>query len=425
MFNTIKDFALESITSLLAFFYSLPVVGGSYGIAIMLLTATVMTVLMPLTLKATRSTIKMTQLQPELKALQKEYKDDKQELNQAMMAMYQEHGVNPVGGCLPMVAQLPVLLVLFNVLRGLTRRVSEVPYYAIADQARALTGGQGKAPDTFDPKYLSHETELFQDLSQDTEMLFGPLDLAIDARAAIQAGFGLGLLYIILISFVVATSYYQQRQVSARRGAQPENPTQQQQTQQQLLRILPMMSAVTGFFFPAGLVLYWATSNVFRIGQQAYITRALYQEDDEGGEKLVAKGSVAKTASAANGSATDASDSAEKKDSSKSQSKSGSKGSTSKGNTSKGDTSKDGSKDKDAAEANGDGKPASSGSKNGRNGSTSDSSNGDTDRNAAWERRRAQRAKAQDSKKKIAADGGSRTTPKGTKPSAQKKKRKR
>jgi len=252
MFNTIKDFALESITSLLAFFYSLPVVGGSYGVAIMLLTATVMTVLMPLTLKATRSTIKMTQLQPELKALQKEYKDNKQELNQAMMAMYQEHGVNPVGGCLPMVAQLPVLLVLFNVLRGLTRRVSEVPYYAIADQAGAMTGGEGKAPNTFDPKYLDNETALFQDLSNSTEMLFGPLDLAIDARAAIQAGFGLGLLYILLISFVVATSYYQQRQVSARRGAQPENPTQQQQTQQQLLRILPLTVRRTAATDPVG-----------------------------------------------------------------------------------------------------------------------------------------------------------------------------
>ena len=417
MFNTIKDFALESITSLLAFFYSLPVVGGSYGVAIMLLTATVMTVLMPLTLKATRSTIKMTQLQPELKALQKEYKDNKQELNQAMMAMYQEHGVNPVGGCLPMVAQLPVLLVLFNVLRGLTRRVSEVPYYAIADQAGAMTGGEGKAPNTFDPKYLDNETALFQDLSNSTEMLFGPLDLAIDARAAIQAGFGLGLLYILLISFVVATSYYQQRQVSARRGAQPENPTQQQQTQQQLLRILPLMSAVTGFFFPAGLVLYWATSNVFRIGQQAYITRALYQDDDEGGDKVPKGGDsvVASSASKANGSATD-----------KASAKDGDKNNSGKNSAGK-NSAKSGAKDKaGSADENGDGKSSRSGSKNGSNGSRADSSNGDADRNAAWERRRAQRAKAQESKKKAAAaDGGSRTTPKGTKPSAQKKKRKR
>ena len=238
------------------FFYSLPVVGGSYGIAIILLTATVMIALMPLTLKATRSTIKMTQLQPQLKALQKEHKEDKQELNQAMMALYQEHGVNPVGGCLPMVAQLPVFLVLFNVLRDLTRRISDKPYFAIADRARAVTGGEAIPVDTFDPEHLNQDTELYQDLSQATEMNFGPFDLAVDAWDVVQTDFLRSLVYILLILFVVGSSYYQQRQVSARRGSQPDNPTPQQQTQQQLLRVLPLMSGVWSFLFPAGLVLY-------------------------------------------------------------------------------------------------------------------------------------------------------------------------
>ena len=72
MFDQIRDVSLEAVSALLAFFYQLPVVGNSYGVAIILLTLAVMVILMPLTLKATRSTIKMTQLQPELKRLQKE-----------------------------------------------------------------------------------------------------------------------------------------------------------------------------------------------------------------------------------------------------------------------------------------------------------------------------------------------------------------
>ncbi|MGI9595877.1 MAG: membrane protein insertase YidC [Acidimicrobiales bacterium] len=429
MFNTIKDLALESVASLMAFFYSLPVVGGSYGLAIIMLTGAVMVVLMPLTIKATRSTIKMTQLQPELRALQKEYKDNKPELNQAMMALYQEHGVNPVGGCLPMLAQLPVFLILFNVLRGLTRRVSEKPYFAVSERARELTGAQETSAQTFDPKYLDKESALYQDLSVDTEMLFGPFDLAVDAWQVVQNNpFG-SLPYILLILFVVGSSYYQQRQVSARRGAVPDNPTPQQQTQQQLLRILPLMSGVWSFLFPAGLVLYWATSNLFRIGQQAYITQALYRGDGPGGDSAVdeleksraekAKESEEESAKsgksgkdgAANGAASDDSligdgrpgrKGSNRNGSSKSQPKSGSKSGS-------GSESGSGSKSNDAK--------SDSGSKNG--------SSADVDRDEAWARRRAQRTKAKASKQKSTTDGSSRTTPKGTKPPASKKKRKR
>lgn len=405
MFDAIRDFSLESVSSLLAFFYSLPVVGGSFGVAIMLLTATVMIVLMPLTVKATRSTIKMTQLQPEMRRLQKEHKEDRQKLNQEMMALYQEHGVNPVGGCLPMLAQLPVFLVLFNVLRGLTRRVSETPYFAVGEHARELNGGAVIATDTFAPNYLSTDTELYQDLSGQTEMNFGPFDLALNAWDVVQDNFLSSLVYIVLIAFVVGTSYYQQRQVSARRGSQPDNPTPQQQTQQQLLRILPLMTGIWSFFFPAGLVLYWATSNVFRIGQQSYITRALYSEDGPGAQlaELQAKQAAQDKADA------EAEKEAEKK--------------------AKAEKAAKRAERKKASAGNGSGSNGS-GSGSGRNGSGSNGSDGSDgsdrlSRDEAWARRRAQKTKAAQGRKKTASEGSSRTTPKGTKPTAAKKKRKR
>ena len=94
--------------------------------AIILLTLLVMVVLTPLTLKGTRSMMMMQQLQPEMKKLQARYKDDRQKLNEEMLKFYKENNINPLGGCLPLLIQMPVFLILYQVLRGLTRRVSDL-----------------------------------------------------------------------------------------------------------------------------------------------------------------------------------------------------------------------------------------------------------------------------------------------------------
>jgi YidC/Oxa1 family membrane protein insertase len=414
MFDQIRDVSLEGISALLAFFYSLPVVGGSYGVAIILLTLAVMVLLMPLTLRATRSTIKMTMLQPQLKQLQKEYKDDRQTLNQEMMALYQSNGVNPIGGCLPMLAQLPVFLLLFNVLRGLSRRVSDLPYYAISQRAQEISTGVAADPaagERFDPQYLDESSELYQSLSQQTEIGFGPFDLSARAWDVLLDNVLTSIPYLLMILFVVLSSYYQQRQISSRRGAVPDNPTPQQQTQQQLLRILPLMSGIWSFLFPAGLVLYWATSNLFRIGQQAYISRALYAEDGEGTQAMEAANEARRISE----SDDDDDDS------------SGSDGAAAKASGQKGkpaSTKRSGGGGKATAGAAG-----SNGSSR-ANGSR-DGSSVPADRNEAWAQRRAARqARAKTVRKTTSSGSGgstssSRVTPKGTKPTAAKKKRKR
>ena len=112
----------DLIAQVLAFFYSLV---PSYGVAIILLTLAVMIVVTPLTLKSTRSMLQMQRLQPELKAIQTRYKDDRQKMNEELMAFYQENGINPLGGCLPLLVQLPVFLVLFRVVQGITRHATD------------------------------------------------------------------------------------------------------------------------------------------------------------------------------------------------------------------------------------------------------------------------------------------------------------
>ena len=80
----------------------------------------------PLTLKGTRSMIEMQRLQPQIRRLQVQYKDDRQKLNEELMAFYKEHEINPVGGCLPLLIQAPVFSILFYVVRGLTSQAKFV-----------------------------------------------------------------------------------------------------------------------------------------------------------------------------------------------------------------------------------------------------------------------------------------------------------
>ena len=385
---------LRAVAQALAALYELPFVGGSYGGAIILLTLCVMVLLMPLTLKATRSTIKMTQMQPELKRLQKKHKDDRETLNAEMMKLYQEQGINPVGGCLPMLAQLPVFLVLFQVLRGLSRRISDQPFFAAANLVRDANGLVVSTGNEISPRFISEDTEMYQNLAGSTEMKFGPFDLAAEARDVLSDSIVSGIPYVLLIVVVVGTSYYQQRQISARRGddASPINPQQQM-----LLRFLPLLSGFWSFLFPAGLVLYWATSNTFRIGQQAYITRQIYgKEADKGKNEVVIK-------------KRDDDDAPAKKPKNKSVNKNGS-GSSDKSGSKKSATSK---KTTDTKKSKSDDSTSDD--------SSSKGSSKSADRKAEWEKLRAKKKTAQRS----STAASSRVTPKGTHSRPAKPKRKR
>jgi YidC/Oxa1 family membrane protein insertase len=247
------DGIFEIFAQTLSFFYDLV---PNYAVAIMLLTLLVMVITTPFTLKGTRSMIQMQHLQPEMRRLQLKYKDDRQKLNEELMAFYKENSLNPLGGCLPLLLQTPIFIILFNVIRGLT--------YIPAGQT------------TFDPKYLDHTSALYRNLDGATEMLgtFG-VDLAVSAKTALSQGFVDGLPYVVMVAIVAVTSYYQQKQIQGR-NPDAEVPPQQKM----IMRLMPAMFVVFAFISPAALVVYFITSNLYRIGMQAYITRTLYHGED-------------------------------------------------------------------------------------------------------------------------------------------------
>ena len=155
------DGLFELVSGTLNFFYTLI---PNYAIAIALLTCVVMIITTPLTLKGTRSMIEMQRLQPEIRRLQIQYKDDRQKLNEELMAFYKEHEINPVGGCLPLLIQAPVFSILFYVVRGLT---SEAKFVGVQKMVQAdFPGLDTIVTEGFRPKYLTSSDELYQSLAR-------------------------------------------------------------------------------------------------------------------------------------------------------------------------------------------------------------------------------------------------------------------
>jgi YidC/Oxa1 family membrane protein insertase len=234
----------------------------NYGLAIILVTLMVSLVLFPLTLKQTRSMKAMQEIQPEIKRIQKEFKDDREEMNKQMMALYQERGINPAAGCLPLLLQMPIWFALYRVFRV--------------------------GPSTSDPTALNYTNIIPPNsnlatalLHKDASTSFLSLDMLQSPSQASTQGWGVAIPAILLVVIVVISSFYQTYQTNRRtKTSNPGGDTKQGQQMQMVTRIMPLFMGFISWGFPMGLVLYFAVSNLFRVGQQAIIFRM----DDEGGD---------------------------------------------------------------------------------------------------------------------------------------------
>ncbi len=263
----------DLLANLLSWFYDF---WPSYGMSITLLTLLIMVILTPLTLKQTRSMIKIQHVQPELKKIQNKYKNDKERMNKEVMAFYTANNVNPLSGCLPLFVQAPVFLVLYNVIRGLTRRLSNTGEHAgwIAGRFNQEVSVPPDRLEVFYPDYIDHQSALFNDLSQEKEMVSWGVDLARSASDALSDGFVTSVPYFILILLVFVSSWYQQKQIRGRNQQAAISPQQQM-----IFKIMPFFLPVISFSFDAALVVYFVISNLYRIVQQGYITRKFYGEN--------------------------------------------------------------------------------------------------------------------------------------------------
>jgi YidC/Oxa1 family membrane protein insertase len=206
-----------------------------------LLTVVVRAVMVPLTFSQFRSMRKMQLVAPELKALKEKYKDDKQRQNEEMMKLYREKGINPFASCLPLVLQLPVFISLFYMLR--------------TDLKKHICGPALKAHGIVTTKAIEKATcgEFFPHNS--AKFLFIP---DITAKAT-------GVVLIVLIALYIASQI-----ISTLISTASADPNQRR-----MMLVLPLVIVAFLFRYPAGLLVYWITTNVWTIVQQYFIRRRI------------------------------------------------------------------------------------------------------------------------------------------------------
>jgi len=220
------------------------VIGGSWGWSIVLLTVLVRALLLPLTLKQFHSMQRLQRLQPEMKAIQNKYKDDKQRQQQEIMKFYKENQVNPLSSCLPLVAQLPVFISLFYMLRS-SLRIDICPQ----SQPHAhYVNGHWVG--------ISHTHTVPCGPNNGAGFLFIP-DLTNKATGAVL---------VVLILLYVGTQLASSLMMSS--------PTMDR-TQRNIMLLMPLFFVIFIISFPAGVIVYWITTNTWTIGQQYVVKKRL------------------------------------------------------------------------------------------------------------------------------------------------------
>lgn len=204
-----------------------------WGFAIIVFTLLVKVITLPLTISQIRGMQAQKDIQPKIQELQKKYKGDREKIAQEQMRLYQEAGVNPLSGCLPMLIQMPVLIGLYSALVTIGHMLKDHPWFWI--------------PDLSFPHY-----------NEGTQWLTSSFS---------NGDYGTIVAYLILPILLVASQFWMQKTMTP-----PTNDPQAKSMQQ----ISLMMTFMFGFFtiqVPAGLTLYWVTSNLLQMLQQWWFTR--------------------------------------------------------------------------------------------------------------------------------------------------------
>ncbi len=230
----------------------------NYGVAIIGLTLVIMAVLTPVTIKSTKSMLAMQRLQPEMKKLQVKYKgpENREQLNAEMMKLYKENGTGPFGACLPSLLQMPFLIVLYSLIRGLS--------FGVLDKAGKVT----KAT----PRYIPTNSRIYHDLVQSKGQMHWWFGMDLSSAPFTHHGVNQTLLiipYLVLIGMAIFLQYYQMKQMNSRNPqAAAANPQMQQ-----MQKFFPIIFGVIYLRVPAGATIYMVVSSAMRIGTQEFMFR--------------------------------------------------------------------------------------------------------------------------------------------------------
>jgi YidC/Oxa1 family membrane protein insertase len=277
----------------------------NYGVSIILLTVLIRLVLLPLGIKQVRSMQHMQIVQPKVKQIQQKFKGNKQRQQEEIMKLYREFGVNPFSGCWPVLLQFPILIAMYSVVRFPQHPIhipeetklyeavvaqipqtievdgEEVPITSQAQIDELLPEPGPAAGTSFlgmnllcSATHAGNPDATLGDQVSVTDPETGESE-GVDLVYPVNCGGNLNRIpYYVFAVLMFGTTFYQQRQMQ--KASPPGAASQQQQA---ILKLMPIMFGVFGIFFPAGLVVYWTTSNAWQIVQQYFMLRSRPTEE--------------------------------------------------------------------------------------------------------------------------------------------------
>jgi YidC/Oxa1 family membrane protein insertase len=241
---------LLAVSGLMAASYS---VVGSYGVAIILFSIAITMMTFPLAAWSWRSQVAMGRLQPRLHELRRVHRNDKERFNIESAALFKEHGVSPLSGCLASLLPLPVLLAVYQAVRGLTaRRAGSMLFVA---------------------RHVPHGSRLWRALTSASVMRSWGIDLAQTGAAALHASPGAVGLCLLLVAATVIAGIWQQRLSSRGRMVTNGGTGTGADASAKIAPYLSGLIVIWAFALPLAVMLYYATSSVVRLGQQWLLLR--------------------------------------------------------------------------------------------------------------------------------------------------------
>jgi YidC/Oxa1 family membrane protein insertase len=253
--NVIEDAfspLISAFQSIMVFIHD-HVVGGSWGLAIVGLTVLIRAVLVPLTYRQLKGMQEMQRLSPQIQALKEKYKEDKQRQQQEIMNFYRENKINPLASCLPLLLQLPVFISLFYMLRAdLKKHICGEGPQSLVSHYNTLHHTALQHVNALPSKYIS-DTSCQTVHPGSAKFLFLP-DITNKAT---------GVALAVLILLYVGSQVFSTLVATA--SADPN--------QRRLMLLLPVVFVVILYRYPAGLLVYWITTNLWTIAQQYLIKR--------------------------------------------------------------------------------------------------------------------------------------------------------
>ncbi|PHJ38589.1 preprotein translocase subunit YidC [Desulforamulus profundi] len=291
------DFIAIPMGAILKYIYD-NIAFQNYGIAIILFTVGIKSLMLPLTIKQVQSTSKIGELQPQMQEIQKKYKDDKEKQSTELMKLYQENKVNPTGGCLPLLIQIPILFSLYYVISQPLKYMAGKSPEIIARLYELIPQGAEKIENMKDLSiiaYFSDHSEQLQAVSHllKPEDLLNMNFLGINLGAVpawntgnyINSGTSIHSYLLLLIPLLSALTSYISVKYSMKDAPKTNEAQMQTSIQNNMALVSTVMSGVIAFTVPAGLGLYWIAGNVYQIAQQMFINRFVMKKHTDGRKK--------------------------------------------------------------------------------------------------------------------------------------------